>query len=381
MGFNFSSGADGIRIGGARESLFGSTTDHVDHGNHGDHGDDNASNIGYRGKGYNANFAHADEYPPMQGPVQIQRTPLDLNAMANKQTRRHYVTNDKRHIYAMMLERNGVGNRLKRGISKDVALICKCPRRVVQRVWKEAKKGGGITSVKNNKKLKCGRKKIELNIDALEAIPPGQRTTLEQVAGHMNLSRTTVWRRLRGAWELKPADSVDRNKSREYLVKYVLPAIKEKWPESDRWNTIYVQQDNARTHILPDDPVFMQEAARGGWDIKMIYQPPNSPDLNILDLGWFASIQAMFHKKMPKTLAEIVQKVNESLAEYPHLKLNRIWLSHQACMREIIKHKGSIHYEVPHLRKQALERQGNLPVRLNIDKEYVEAAIDYLNSA
>ena len=186
--------------------------------------------------------------------------------------------------------------------------------------------------------------------------------------------------RLRGAWELKPADSVDRNKSREYLVKYLLPAIKEKWPESDRWSTIYVQQDNARSHILPDDPIFMQEAARGGWDIKMIYQPPNSPDLNILDLGWFASTQAMFHKKMPKTLAEIVQKVNESLAEYPHLKLNRIWLSHQACIREIIKHKGSIHYAVPHLKKQSLERQNDLPVRLNIDKEYVKAAIDYLNS-
>ena len=110
-------------------------------------------------------------------------------------------------------------------------------------------------------------------------------------------------------WELKPCHTVDREKSREYLVKYVLPAIKEKWPESDRWNTIYVQQDNARTHIKPDDPLFLQEAARGGWDIRMIYQPPNSPDTNILDLGWFASIQAMFHRKMPKTLAEIVQKV------------------------------------------------------------------------
>jgi hypothetical protein len=63
-------------------------------------------------------------------------------------------------------------------------------------------------------------------------------------------------RRLRGAWEMKPADKVDREKSREYLVKYVLPAIKEKWPESDRWNTIYVQQDNAKTHIKPDDPIF-----------------------------------------------------------------------------------------------------------------------------
>uniref|UniRef100_A0A453NEX0 Uncharacterized protein n=1 Tax=Aegilops tauschii subsp. strangulata TaxID=200361 RepID=A0A453NEX0_AEGTS len=112
----------------------------------------------------------------------------------------------------------------------------------------------------------------------------------------------------------------------------------------------------------------------------MIYQPPNSPDTNILDLGWFASIQAMFHRKMPKTLAEIVQKVNQSLAEYPHQKLNRIWLSHQACMREIIKHKGSIHYAVPHLKKKALERQGLLSVRLTIDLEYVEQAIEFLNS-
>ncbi|XP_024311824.1 uncharacterized protein LOC112269380 [Brachypodium distachyon] len=130
--------------------------------------------------------------------------------------------------------------------------------------------------------------------------------------------------RLRGAWELKPSRSVDRAKSQEYLVKYVLPAIKE--------------------------------AARGGWDIRMVFQPPNSPDTNILDLGWFASIQAMFHRKMPKTLHEIVQKVQESLAQYPHQKLNRIWLSHQACMREIIKHKGSIHFALPHMRDKVFFR-------------------------
>ena len=88
--------------------------------------------------------------------------------------------------------------------------------------------------------------------------------------------------------------------------------------------TVYIQQDNARTHIQPDDPVFLTEAARGGWDIKMVFKPPNSPDTNVLDLGWFASIQSMFQKKMPKTLAEILEKVNQSLAEYPHEKLNRL---------------------------------------------------------
>nr|XP_051196172.1 uncharacterized protein LOC127309316 [Lolium perenne] len=513
MGFNLNSGTGGI--GGSR-----TVGGHLLGGQNGQHDiiysenttgiGGNESTIGYRGVGYNPNFAHANEYPPSQEHVENQKEPIDLN----KSTRTHYSTDDKRQIYAEILARNGTGNRLKHGVSKAVALACECPRRIVQRVWQEAKKGGGITGVKNNRKLKSGRKKINLNIDALEAIPPGERTTLEQVAGHLNMSTSTVWRRLktkeirritselkpaltdanqrarveyalmhlercsitalgginptfradmdvvhidekwfhrtrktqnmylshreeaphreckhknhiqkimflsamarprydaqgncvfdgkigvwaytewvqaqkkshnrlRGAWELKPADKVDREKSREYLVKYVLPAIKAKWPESDRWNTIYVQQDNAKTHIKPDDPIFLQEAARGGWDIRMIYQPPNSPDTNILDLGWFASIQAMFHKKMPKTLPEIVQKVNQSLAEYPHQKLNRIWLTHQACMREIIKNKGSIHYAVPHLKKKALERQGRLPVRLTVDREYVEQAIEHLKS-
>ncbi|KAM0873157.1 hypothetical protein ACQ4PT_038204 [Festuca glaucescens] len=221
---------------------------------------------------------------------------------------------------------------------------------------------------------------LDLNVMSNKETRTQYRTDEKRHIYSEILARNGRGNRLRGAWELKPADKVDREKSREYLVKYVLPAIKEKWPESDRWNTIYIQQDNAKTHIKPDDPLFLQEAARGGWDIRMIYQPPNSPDTNILDLGWFASIQAMFHRKMPKTLPEIVQKVNQSLAEYPHQRLNRIWLSHQACMREIIKRKGSIHYAVPHLKKKALERQGLLPVRLTIDREYVEQAIEYLNS-
>ena len=120
---------------------------------------------------------------------------MHLDVLSNKETRRQYRIDDRRHIYTEIIARNGTGNRLKHGVSKAVALACKCPRRIVQRVWQEAKKGGGITGVKNNRKLKSGRKKINFDIDALEAIPPGERTTLEQVAGHLNLSTTTVWRR------------------------------------------------------------------------------------------------------------------------------------------------------------------------------------------
>jgi hypothetical protein len=48
-------------------------------------------------------------------------------------------------------------------------------------------------------------------------------------------------------------------------------------------------------------------------------------------------------------------------------------------MREIIKNKGSIHYDPPHMKKKALEKLGLLPVRLTVDKVYVDAAIEYLS--
>jgi hypothetical protein len=49
-------------------------------------------------------------------------------------------------------------------------------------------------------------------------------------------------------------------------------------------------------------------------------------------------------------------------------------------MREIIKKKGSIHYDVPHLKKQVLERQGKLPIRLKIEKQLIEDALAWLHA-
>ncbi|KAE8773415.1 Microspherule protein 1 [Hordeum vulgare] len=92
--------------------------------------------------------------------------------------------------------------------------------RLIHLTLQQAKKGGGITGVKNNRKLKSGRKKINFDLNALEAIPRGERTTSEQVAGHMNVSTSTVWRRLkmkeikRITSELKPALTAANERAR-----------------------------------------------------------------------------------------------------------------------------------------------------------------------
>lgn len=49
---------------------------------------------------------------------------------------------------------------------------------------------------------------------------------------------------------------------------------------------IFIKKDNARTHVECGDKDFQEAASRDGYDIQLMCQAPNSPNLNILDLGF-----------------------------------------------------------------------------------------------
>ena len=57
---------------------------------------------------------------------------------------------------------------------------------------------------------------------------------------------------------------------RDYLIHKVLPAIKENWPEEYVGQTIFIQQDNARTHMCPIDPEFCAAVEETGLDIHLL---------------------------------------------------------------------------------------------------------------
>ena len=110
--------------------------------------------------------------------------------------------------------------------------------------------------------------------------------------------------RPRGTLITKPMTSVTRDIIRRYMIDKLLPDIKTKWPAEGRHETIWIQQDNCRTHIPVDDPEFCAAAQADGWDIRLTCQPANSPDTNVLDLGFFAAIQHYYkydHYKRPIT--------------------------------------------------------------------------------
>lgn len=115
----------------------------------------------------------------------------------------------------------------------------------------------------------------------------------EQPAKRSSVNRSA------GTLETKPVTSVGKYLSRSYLIHKGLLAILEKWPADDRNNTIIIQQDNARTHIDPTDEEFQLALSRYGLNVQLGCQPPNSPGLNILDLGFFNAIQALQHKEAP----------------------------------------------------------------------------------
>ena len=82
----------------------------------------------------------------------------------------------------------------------------------------------------------------------------------------------------------------------------------------------------------------------------MFTQLPNSPDTNILDLGFFRAIQ-LFNDDCPANEEELIKSVEKAYGEYPWHKLNHVWLTLQSCFNMIIENDGGNDYKIPHMGK------------------------------
>ncbi|XP_059627408.1 uncharacterized protein LOC132270231 [Cornus florida] len=137
--------------------------------------------------------------------------------------------------------------------------------------------------------------------------------------------------------ETKLILSVTKDVIRSCLIEKVLPAIRKRWLCSSMTETIFIQQDNARPHIDPRDSEFLEAACKDGFDIRLCFQPPNNPDMNVLDLGYFRAIQSLQHQQAPTTIAELIDAVEIFFNELVTETLNCVFLTLQECMIETMK--------------------------------------------
>ena len=148
----------------------------------------------------------------------------------------------------------------------------------------------------------------------------------------------------------KVIESINKDETRKMLIDNVLPAIHAKWPRG--WpgqngrTTILVRQDNAGPHVSADDPQLAGELLKDGWQIHMSNQPPNSPDLNVLDLGWFRAIQSLQHQiGGQNTIDDLIHATQKAFDDMEIQKLNNVFLTLQQCMVEIMRVGGSNSYK------------------------------------
>ena len=124
----------------------------------------------------------------------------------------------------------------------------------------------------------------------------------------------------------------------------------------------------AMAHIAPDDEEWLEGVKEAGMDKKLaLYtQPPNSPDFNLNDLGFFRALQSDYEDECPEDEAGIIDFVQMAYNRYDHVMINRIWLTLQSCLNCALERNGDNDYKIPHMGKEKLEKEGRLPTVLEV---------------
>ena len=149
---------------------------------------------------------------------------------------------------------------------------------------------------------------------------------------HFNPSENSWWDGKLGIWPIgdwEPAKLKSKNRPKGTLVlknkmvtkevyrELLISKLMEKWLRRDRMSrTIYIQQDGAKNHIREDDEEFNNALMEQDINAKLYMQTLNSPDINLLDLGFFRAIQN-FNNALPKNKEELIQSVTEAYDNYP----------------------------------------------------------------
>ncbi|CAM9645655.1 unnamed protein product, partial [Ascophyllum nodosum] len=306
-------------------------------------------------------------------------------------------------------------------------------RYTVSKYWKESKKqkdaGVEDPDLHNKRRGNSGKKGIDLAplLEALKEIPLKNRTTQRSIAAFLGIAQSTLFNNLkklglrscsrflkplltddgkarRLEWALRwviflaavarPRFNPSRNRQfdgkigiypftehsvevnratyKETLINNVFPDIRAKFPTV---SNVFAQQDNAPGHRVMADPDIVAAAGQGERRIEVVNQPPNSPETNILDLGFFNSIQSLQDRTTPTMVDELVAEVERAFWAQKPETLDRVWTTLQSVLQEIMLARGGNTFKLPHLHKRtAARRNEGIPPELPCSQEAWQAS-------
>src|SRR5688572_20992381 len=133
----------------------------------------------------------------------------------------------------------------------------------------------------------------------------------------------------------------------EMLVTKLIPAIMVKWPRKyDHHGCLFhqvitLQHNNAKAHVSQEEFVeYTKNYYFPGSTFKTLFQPSNLPDLNILDLAFFCSLEREYQKKKSSSLDDLHKHLLVTYWDYSCVKIQSAFMTLKALMNQIIDYNG-----------------------------------------
>ena len=99
---------------------------------------------------------------------------------------------------------------------------------------------------------------------------------------------------------------------------------------------------------------------------KVVLVFPNSPDLNVLDLGFLNTIQCIQHQYEPKNMEKLVEMIEICFNRRHWTKMNNNLLKLHRVIKCIILCDSNNNYKMTHTSKEKFERIDQLPTSIKI---------------
>ena len=143
------------------------------------------------------------------------------------------------------------------------------------------------------------------------------------------------------------------------ITGLVFPAIREKMGHCQK---VVLQYDNAGPHKKKTLQANLLEAASSGYpEIFLKPQPPQSPDVNLNDLGFYASLESHIGNFRSFKLQEFQDQIQEAFDNYDSSKLQKLVETKANVIKAIYNAGGSNEFILPHGYKAPKNRREIVP--------------------
>ena len=148
---------------------------------------------------------------------------------------------------------------------------------------------------------------------------------------------------------------------------YDMIEAKTPWLAGDPY---FIQQDGARPHTANGAIEDLVAGGTGeGFTPVIVTQPPNSPDLNINDLGFFASLKVDVKRICTHCTSreEMMANVVKAFEEYPRDKIDGIWACWFNNLRSVMSCDGGNDYRQAHNGGKKRKRETGSAIDLTVN--------------